>query len=143
MPCASKPSCTHGIIISLWLICYIQYGFSISYLSIPGIVTHYRYIVCHIFAFYFQFQYPMSYCVFHLCNCFFEGLKMVQRGRKLGRQVCGIIKTLACLISVITFELLFSLFIMGFSMIIISIDIIIIITIIFVIVINFSYIQWT
>ena len=40
MSCVRKPGCTHGIIVSLWLICYIQCGLSISYLSIPGIVAY-------------------------------------------------------------------------------------------------------
>ena len=40
MPCVRKPNCTHVIIISLWSICHIQCGFSISYLFIPGIAAH-------------------------------------------------------------------------------------------------------
>ena len=39
MPCVSKPTCKHVIIILLWLICDIQWGFSIC-LSIPGIAAH-------------------------------------------------------------------------------------------------------
>ena len=69
IPCVTKPSCTHGTIISLWLICYIQCGFSISYLSIPGIVAHDRCNISHIFTFSFQFQCLMSCCTFHLHNC--------------------------------------------------------------------------
>ena len=69
IPCVTKPSCTHGTIISLWLICYIQCGFSISYLSIPGIVAHDRCSISHIFTFSFQFQCLMSCCTFHLHNC--------------------------------------------------------------------------
>ena len=69
IPCVTKPSCTHGTIISLWLICYIQCGFSISYLSIPGIVAHDRCNISHIFTFSFQFQCLMSCCIFHLHNC--------------------------------------------------------------------------
>ena len=69
IPCVTKPSCTHGTIISLWLICYIQCGFSISYLSISGIVAHDRCNISHIFTFSFQFQCLMSCCTFHLHNC--------------------------------------------------------------------------
>ena len=72
----------HGIIISLWLICYIPCGLSISYLSIPGTVTHDRCNISHIFTFSFQFQCPMSCCVFHLCNCFPGGFRRGKRGRK-------------------------------------------------------------
>ena len=68
IPCVTKPSCTHGTIISLWLICYVQCGFSISYLSIPGIVAHDRCNISHIFTFSFQFQCLMSCCTFHLPN---------------------------------------------------------------------------
>ena len=42
MSFVSKPSCTHGIIIPLWLVCYIQCEFSFSYLSILGIAAHIR-----------------------------------------------------------------------------------------------------
>ena len=56
MPCVSKPSCTHGIIISLWLIYYFQCGISFSYLAIPGIAAHGRYNIFHIFTFFLQFQ---------------------------------------------------------------------------------------
>ena len=38
-------------IISLSLICYIQCGFSISYISICGIAAHDRYNVSHVFLF--------------------------------------------------------------------------------------------
>ena len=56
MRCVGKPSQTHGINTLLWLICYIQCGFSISYLSISDIVAHDRCNISHIFTFYFQFQ---------------------------------------------------------------------------------------
>ena len=55
MPCVSKPTCTNVIIISLWLICHIQCGFSISYLSIPGIAARDRCNISHVFTFSFQF----------------------------------------------------------------------------------------
>ena len=77
IPCVSKPSCTPGIIVSLWLICYIQHWFSISYLSIPGIVDHDRCNISHIFTFSFQFQCPLSCCVFHLYNCFSGGFIII------------------------------------------------------------------
>ena len=32
MPCVSKPCCTHGIIVSLWLKCYIQFAVWAQYL---------------------------------------------------------------------------------------------------------------
>ena len=55
-PCVSKPSCIHGIIGSLWLICCIECGFSISYLSIPGIVDHDIRNISQIFTFLFNFN---------------------------------------------------------------------------------------
>ena len=54
MPFA-KRTCTHAIIISLWLICYIQCGFIISNLSIPGLAAHDRYNISHVFTFSFLF----------------------------------------------------------------------------------------
>ena len=57
MLCVSEPIYTHVIIILLWLICYIPYGFSISNISIPGRVTHERCNISHIFTFSFQFQF--------------------------------------------------------------------------------------
>ena len=116
MPCVSKPGCTHGIIVSLWLICYIQCGFSISYLSIPGIVAHDK---CNISLFFslVQFQSPMLCCAVV--------------GRWVGEQGCWPItiyfKILACLISCNVFGLLSSLFILRLIIIIISIYIIIVI----------------
>ena len=56
IPCVSKPGCTHRIIVSLWLICYILCGFSMSYLSIFGIVGHDRYNISQIFLFSFNVQ---------------------------------------------------------------------------------------
>ena len=79
MPCVSIPTCTHVIIISLWLICLIQCGFSISYLSIPGIAAHDRCNSSHVYQFFFSAL--MWYCVFHLFNCFLGGLKFGQSGR--------------------------------------------------------------
>ena len=131
MPYVSKSSCTHGIIISLWLICCIQCGFSISYLSIPEIVAHDRRNISQTFTFLVQFQCPMSCCTFHLYNCFSGGFKTGQDGRKLGGQECWVkiicFKILTCLISVNVFGLLSFLFIMRFIIIIISVYIIIII----------------
>ena len=54
MPCVSKPSWTHVIIIPLSLVCHIQCGFSISYLSILGIAAHDRCKISHVFIFSFQ-----------------------------------------------------------------------------------------
>ena len=119
MPCVSKLGCTHVIIVSLWLICFIQCRFSISYLSIPGIVAHDRCNISQIFIFFVQFQCPMSCCAFHLYNCFSGGFKTGQRDRKVAGQECQVIiiyfKILACLISVNVFGLLSSLFIVRFS----------------------------
>ena len=107
MPCVSKPSCTKfQDQVSLWLICYIQCQFSVSYLSIPGIVAHNRCSIFHIFTFSFRFQSPMSfYAISNVqCrNCFSGGFKTGQRGKKVDKQGCGFIiicfKILACLIS--------------------------------------------
>ena len=57
MPCAGKPGCIHRIIVSLWLIWYIQCGFSIAHLSIPGTVAHDR---CNIFQIFIFFQWCIS-----------------------------------------------------------------------------------
>ena len=143
MPCVSKPSSTHGIIVSLWLICCIQCGFSISYLSIPGIAAHDRCNISQIFTFFVQFQCPMSCCAFHLYNCFSGGFKTGQHGRKVGGQECWVriiyFKILTCLISVNVFGLLSSLFIMRSIIIIIGIYlIIIIITIVMVIIVLYT-----
>ena len=80
MPCASKPTCTHVIIILLWLICHIQCGFSISYLLIPGIAAHDR---CNISRFHFFFSALMWCCVFQLFNYFFGSNKL---GSVVGRR---------------------------------------------------------
>ena len=56
MPCVSKLSWTHGIIVSLWLICYIQCRLSISYLSIPRVVVHDRCNISQIFTYLFNFN---------------------------------------------------------------------------------------
>ena len=123
MPCVSKPGCTHGIIVSLSLICCIQCGFSISYLSIPGIVAHDTCNISQIFTFFVQFQCPMLCCAFHLYNYFSGGFKTGQHGRKVDGQECWVriiyFKILICLISVNVFELLSSLFITRFIVIII------------------------
>ena len=57
MSCFRKPKCTYGIIVSLWLIYYIQCGFSISYLSIPGVLAHDRSNISQIFIFFFLFTF--------------------------------------------------------------------------------------
>ena len=54
MLCVSKPTCTHVIIIWLWLTCHIHCGFSFSYLSILGIAAYDRCNISHVFAFSFQ-----------------------------------------------------------------------------------------
>ena len=56
MPSVTKPTCTHVIIISLWLICYIQCVFKISYLSILGIAAHNRCNISHVFTFLINFN---------------------------------------------------------------------------------------
>ena len=123
MPCVSKLGCTHVIIVSLWLICFIQFRLSISYLSIPGIVAHDRCNIFQIFIFFVQFKCPMSCCAFHLYNCFSGGFKTGQRDRKVAGQECQVIiiyfKILACLISVNVFGLFSSLFIVRFIIIIV------------------------
>ena len=79
-----KPSCTHGISVSLWLLRYIQCGFGISHQSFPGIVAHHRCNISHIFTFSFQFQCAMSCCALHLSNIFSEGVKTGWHGMKVG-----------------------------------------------------------
>ena len=106
IPCVTKPSCTHGTIISLWLICYIQCGFSISYLSIPGIVAHDRCNISHIFTFSFQFQCLMSCCTFHLHNCFSGGFRTGKRGRKVDGECCGVM--IICLKILASFLLVYN-----------------------------------
>ena len=83
MSYVSKPGCTHGIIVSLWLICSIQCGFSISYLSIPGIVAHDR---CNISQFFFEFNFNFQCRAvpFIYTTVFQEDSK---RGRVVGRWV--------------------------------------------------------
>ena len=56
MPCVNKFTCAHAIIIWLWLICHIQCGFSISYLSIPGILAHDKCIFSMLLLFLFIFN---------------------------------------------------------------------------------------
>ena len=119
MPCIGKPSYTHEIIISLWLICYIQCEFSVPYLSIPGVAAHDRCNISHIFAFSFQFQ----------CRCFpliyitiFQ--KDSKRGNVWGRGTgCGVI--IICFLFFLFFLILNKF---GFIMIVISIIITIIVT---------------
>ena len=56
MPCVRKPTFTHVIIISLWLIRHIQCQFSISYLSIPGMEAHDRCNISHVLLFLVSFH---------------------------------------------------------------------------------------
>ena len=96
MPWVSKPSCTKGIIVSSWLICYIQCGFTSSYLSILGTVSHDRCNIYQICTFFVLFQCPMSCCAFHLFKRWQRGWKVV--GRSVG-VIIIYFKILACLIS--------------------------------------------
>ena len=73
-PCVSKPTCTHVIIIWLWLICYIQCGFSVSYLSIPGMAAHDRCNISHSFTFSFQLQCRTALFIFK--TTFWEDSKL-------------------------------------------------------------------
>ena len=110
MSCVSKRACTHVIIRSLWLICYIHCGFSISYLSIPGIAAYDRCTIPHS---YFFFSISISCCAFLLYNCFLGGLKTGQRGRGDGGGAVesqSFVSRLACLNLVHVYGLLFSLF---------------------------------
>ena len=85
MSYVSKPGCTHGIIVSLWLICYIQCGLSISYLSIPGIVAHDRCNISQIFLFFlFNFNVKCRAVPLIYITVFQEDSK---RGRVVGRWV--------------------------------------------------------
>ena len=87
MPCVSKFSCTHGIIISLCLICYIQCRFSIACLSIPGIAASDRCKISNSFTFSFQFQSPAV--LFIYIAVFWEDLKRL--GEIGERKWCEII----------------------------------------------------
>ena len=62
MPCVSKTTCTPVIVISLWLICHIQCGFSISYLSIPAIAAHDGCNISHVFTFFLS---ALMWCCFY------------------------------------------------------------------------------
>ena len=73
-PCVSKPTCTHVIIIWLWLICYIQCGFSVSYLSIPGMAAHDRCNISHSFTFSFKLQCRTALFIFK--TTFWEDSKL-------------------------------------------------------------------
>ena len=79
-----KPGCTYGIIVSLWLICYIQCGFSISYLSIPGIVAPDRCNISQSFIVLFNFNVQCRAVPFIYITVFLEDSK---RGSVVGRWV--------------------------------------------------------
>ena len=84
MPCVSKASSKHEIIMSLWLICYIQYGFSISYLFIPGITFHNW---CNIPQFYFFVHFNVVLCLLFILLFFREDSKRItwyERGEGYG-----------------------------------------------------------
>ena len=80
-------SCTHGIIISLCLICYIQCRLSIACLSIPGIAASDRCKISNSFTFSFQFQSPAV--LFIYIALFGEDLKRI--GEIGERKWCEII----------------------------------------------------
>ena len=99
MPCVSKFSCTHGIIISLCLICYIQCRFSIACLSIPGIAASDRCKISNSFTFSSQFQSPAV--LFIYIAAFREDLKRIgEIGNGSGVRSYSFVPRLACLISV-------------------------------------------
>ena len=86
MLCASKPGCTHRIIVSVYLICYIQYGFSISYISIPVIVAHDRCNISQVFIFLFSFNAQCHAVLFIYITVFQEYAKRdIVVGRWVGR----------------------------------------------------------
>ena len=88
MSCVIKPGCIHGIIVSLWLIRYIQCGFSISYLSIPGIVAHDQCNISQIFMFLFNFNVQFRAVTFIYITVFQEDSKQCSVvGRWVGRSV--------------------------------------------------------
>ena len=84
IPCVTKPCCTHGIIISLWLICYIQRGFSVSYLSILGIVAHDRCNIYHNLLFLSNFNVQCRAVPFIYITTFQQDS---ERGSVVGRWV--------------------------------------------------------
>ena len=57
-PCTEvdNSTCAHVIVISLWLIWYIQCGNRTSYLSIPRMTALDRCNISHIFTFFFNFN---------------------------------------------------------------------------------------
>ena len=71
LTCVSKPSCAHGTIVSLWLICCIQCGFSICYLSIPGIVAHDRSNISQYLILFVQFHVQCRAVPFIYINVYF------------------------------------------------------------------------
>ena len=75
VPCVSKPNCTHGIIVSLWLICCVQCGFSISYQSIPGIIAHDNAIFFEVLLFFVQFNFQCHAVPFIYITVFQEASK--------------------------------------------------------------------
>ena len=92
-------SCTHGIIISLCLICYIQCRFSIACLSIPGIAASDRCKISNSFTFSSQFQSPAV--LFIYIAAFREDLKRIgEIGNGSGVRSYSFVPRLACLISV-------------------------------------------
>ena len=84
MPCAGKPGCIHRIIVSLWLIWYIQCGFSIAHLSIPGTVAHDKCNIFQIFIFLFNFSVQCCAVPFIYITVFGENSK---QGSVVGRWV--------------------------------------------------------
>ena len=74
--------------ILFWWISYIQCGFSISCLSIPGIVAHDKCNISRIFTFSFQFQCRMSAVSFIYITAFQEDSQRDSVvGRWMGRSV--------------------------------------------------------
>ena len=90
--------------ITLVNLLYSVLSIYLSPIYISGIVAHDRCNISQSFTFFVQFQCAMLCCAFHLHNCFSEGSKTGQRGRKVGGQGCWVIviyfKVLDCLISV-------------------------------------------
>ena len=83
MPCVSKLACTHVIIISLWLTCHIQCGFSISIYPFLGeqpmidvstfllFLFSFNVVLCLLLLFWSVWRIILNYIIVIFCFFFF------------------------------------------------------------------------